>query len=65
MTYLFEPTAHKKAVSKSETVAGQQPEKTAEIPEAKSEKPAAAKTFRSSRGSLLSRVPRFINEFLG
>jgi hypothetical protein len=61
MTYLSEPAAHKKTVSESETVAGQQPEITA----AKSAKPTAAKTFRSSRGALLRSVPRFINKFLG
>ncbi|WP_345122439.1 hypothetical protein [Hymenobacter antarcticus] len=65
MTYPSDQHGHKKTVSESETVAGQQPEKTAEIPEAKSEKPMAVKTFRSSRGSLLRSVPRFINKFFG
>jgi hypothetical protein len=58
-----ESNGHKKTVSKSETVAGQYPEKTTEIPAAKLEKPMVAKTFRSSRGSRSSRVPRFINWF--
>jgi len=56
---------HKKTVSNSETVAGQHPEKTTEIPAAKLEKPKVAKTFRSSRGSVQSRAPRFINGFFG
>jgi hypothetical protein len=60
-----ELNGHKKTVSESETVAGQQSEKTTEMPKAKSEKPIVAKTFRSIRGSLLSRVPRFINRFFG
>ena len=53
---------HKKTVSNSETVAGQHPEKTTEIPEVKSGEPIVAKTFRSIRGFLPSRVPRFINK---
>ncbi|ALD20628.1 hypothetical protein AM218_04555 [Hymenobacter sp. DG25A] len=56
---------HKKTVSESETVAGQNPEKTTEMPKAKSGKPMVAKTFRSTRGFLKSRVPRFINKFFG
>jgi len=56
-------SGHKKTVSESETVAGQQAEKTTEIPKAKSEKPMVTKTFRSTRGSLFSRAPRFINKF--
>ncbi|WP_157886852.1 hypothetical protein [Hymenobacter sp. PAMC 26628] len=60
-----ELNGHKKTVSESETVAGQQSEKTAETPKAKSGKPMAAKTFRSIRGSQPSRVPRFVNRFFG
>ena len=60
-----ELNGHKKTVSESETVAGQHPEKTTEMPEAKSGKPMATKTFRSTRGSLPSRVPRFINKLFG
>jgi hypothetical protein len=60
-----ELSGHKKTVSESETVAGQQPEKITEMPKAKSGKPIVAKTFRSTRGSLLSRVPRFVNRFFG
>jgi hypothetical protein len=56
---------HKKTVSESETVAGQQSEKITEMPRVKSEKPIVAKTFRSTRGSLPSRAPRFINKFFG
>ena len=58
-----ELSGHKKTVSESETVAGQHSEKITEIPEAKSEKPLVAKTFRFPRGSLLSRFPRFVNKF--
>ena len=68
LPYLFNNTqlnGHKKTVSDSETVAGQKLEKTTEIPEVKSGKPIVAKTFRSTRGSLPSRVPRFINKFFG
>jgi hypothetical protein len=54
-----------KTVSESETVAGQQSEKITEMPKAKSGKPIVEKTFRSTRGSLLSRVPRFVNKFFG
>ena len=60
-----ELNGHKKTVSESETVAGQQSEKTTEMPKAKSEKPMVAKTLRPTRGSLLSRVPRFVNRFFG
>jgi len=60
-----ELNGHKKTVSESETVAGQYAEKTTEMPKAKSGKPITAKTFRSTRGSLLSRVPRFVNRFFG
>jgi hypothetical protein len=60
-----ELNGHKKTVSESETVAGQHPEKTTEMPEAKSGKPMVAKTFRSTRGSWPSRGPRFINRFFG
>ncbi len=60
-----ELNGHKKTVSESETVAGQQSEKIAKMPKAKSEKSMMAKTFRSTRGSLLSRVPRFVNKFFG
>jgi hypothetical protein len=60
-----ELNGHKKTVSESETVAGQQLEKTTEMPKAKSGKSIVAKTFRSTRGSLLSRVPRFVNKFFG
>ena len=60
-----EPNGHKKTVSESETVAGQHSEKITEIPEAKSGEPMVAKTFRSTRVSQLSRVPRFINKFFG
>jgi hypothetical protein len=35
------------------------------MPTAKSEKPMVVKTFRSTRGSLLSKVPRFVNKFFG
>jgi len=56
---------HKKTVSESETVARQQSEKTTEMPKAKSGKPMVAKTLRPTRGSLLSRIPRFVNRFLG
>jgi hypothetical protein len=56
-----ELTAHKKTVSESGTVAGQQPEKVIEKPA----KPTTSKTFRSSRGALFSSVPRFINGCLG
>jgi hypothetical protein len=56
---------HKKTVSESETVAGQQAAKITEMPKAKSGKPIVEKTFRSTRGSLLSRVPRFVNKFFG
>jgi hypothetical protein len=58
-----ELNGHKKTVLDSKTVARQHPDKTTEI-EAKSGKPMA-KTFRSSRGSLPSRAPRFINKFFG
>jgi hypothetical protein len=61
----FELNGHKKTVSESETVAGQQSEKTTEMPKATSGKPMVAKTFRSTRSSLLSRVPRFVNRFFG
>jgi hypothetical protein len=60
-----ELNGHKKTVSESETVAGQHPEKTTEIPAAKSREPMVVKTFRATRGSLPSRVPRFINKFFG
>jgi hypothetical protein len=60
-----ELNGHKKTVSKSETVAGQYSEKTTEMPDAKSGKPMVAKTFRPTRGSLLSRIPRFVNKFFG
>ncbi|MGI4759536.1 MAG: hypothetical protein ACRYF0_02430 [Janthinobacterium lividum] len=60
-----ELNGHKKTVSESETVAGQQAEKTTEMPKAKSGKPMEAKTFRSTRGSRPSRVPRFVNRFFG
>jgi hypothetical protein len=62
-----ERNGHKKTVSESETVAGQYPEKTTAIlkPETKSGEPIAAKTCRSARSSLPSRVPRFINKFFG
>jgi len=60
-----ELSGHKKTVSDSETVAGQHSKKTTGMPKAKSEKPMVAKTFRSTRGSLPSRVPRFINKFFG
>jgi hypothetical protein len=60
-----ELNGHKKTVSKSETVAGQQPEKITEIPEVKSGKPMMVKASRSIRGSQPSRVPRFINKFFG
>jgi hypothetical protein len=60
-----ERNGHKKTVSESETVAGQPSEKITEMPKAKSGKPIVAKTFRLSRGSLLSRVPRFVNKFFG
>jgi hypothetical protein len=60
-----ELNGHKKTVSESETVAGQHSEKITEMPKAKSGKPMVAKTSRSTRGSLLSRVPRFVNEFFG
>ena len=56
---------HKKTVSESETVTRQHPEKTTEMPEAKSGKMMVVKTFRSTRGSLSSGVPRFINKFFG
>jgi len=56
---------HKKTVSEYETVAGKNQEKTTEIPAAKSGEPMVAKTFRSTRGSLPSKVPRFINKFFG
>ena len=49
-----ELAAHKKTVSKAETVAGQQSEKI--------EKPTEAKTLRSPRGALLYSIPRFIND---
>jgi hypothetical protein len=58
-------TGHKKTVSESETVAGQQSEKITEMPQAKSEKSMIVKTLRPTRGSLLSRVPRFINKSFG
>ncbi len=60
-----EINGHKKTVSDSETVVGQHSEKTTETPEAKSGKPMVVKTFRSTRGSLTSRVTRFINKFFG
>jgi hypothetical protein len=60
-----ERSGHKKTVSESETVAGQQSEKTTEMPKAKSEKPVEAKTLRPTRGSLLNRIPRFVNRFFG
>jgi hypothetical protein len=60
-----ELSGHKKTVSESETVAGQQSEKITEMPKATSGKPIVEKTFRSTRGSLLSRVPRFVNKFFG
>jgi hypothetical protein len=56
---------HKKTVSESETVAGEQSKKITGKPKAKSGKPMLAKTFRSTRGSILSRVPRFVNKFFG
>lgn len=49
--------AHKKTVSKAETVAGQQPEKT--------EKSTEVKAFRSSRGALLTNVSHFISSWVG
>jgi hypothetical protein len=58
-------SGHKKTVSESETVAGQQSEKITEMPKAKSGKPVEAKTLRPIRGSLLNRVPRFVNRFFG
>jgi hypothetical protein len=64
-TTATELSGHKKTVSESETAARQQSEKTAEMPKAKSRKPMAAKTFRPIRGSLLNRVPRFVNRFFG
>jgi hypothetical protein len=39
--------------------------KIMEMPIAKAGKPMMAKTFRSTRGSLLSRVSRFVNKFFG
>jgi len=60
-----ELSGHKKTVSESETVAGQQAEKITEMPKAKLTKPIVVKTLRSTRGSLLSRVPRFVNKFFG
>ena len=60
-----ELNGHKKTVSDSETVAGQYPKKTTEIPEVKSGEMMVVKTFRSTRGSLPSGVPRFINKFFG
>ena len=60
-----ERNGHKKTVSESETVAGQHPEKTTEIPDVKSEEPMVAKTFRPTRGFLPSGVPRFISKFFG
>jgi hypothetical protein len=60
-----ELNGHKKTVSEAETVTGQHPEKLAEIPKAKSVKPMVAKTFRSTRGSQPSRVPRFVNKLFG
>jgi hypothetical protein len=60
-----ELSGHKKTVSESETVAGQYSEKTTEMPQAKSGKPMVAKPFRATRGSLLNRVPRFVNRFFG
>jgi hypothetical protein len=59
------PNGRKKTVSNQETAAGQQPEKTETKSGAESEKPTAAKTFRSFRGPLVSRVPRFVNWCLG
>jgi len=56
---------HKKTVSESETVAGQQSEEITEMPKAKLGKPMEAKTLRPTRGSLLSRIPRFVNRFFG
>ena len=61
----IEPTAQKKPVSESETVAGQQPEKITGKPDETSEKLMATKTFRSFRGALLKSVSRFINWYLG
>jgi len=60
-----ELNGHKKTVSKSETVVGQHAEKITELPTAKSGKPMEVKTFRPTRGSQLSGVPRFINRFFG
>ena len=57
-----ELNGHKKTVSDSGTVAGQHPKKTTEIPEVKSGKIMMVKTFRSTRGSLPSGAPRFINK---
>ena len=68
LPYVFNNTQlneHKKTVSESETVAGQKLKKTTEIPEVKSGKPIVAKTFRSTRGSRPSKVPRFINKLFG
>ncbi|WP_460616882.1 hypothetical protein [Hymenobacter ruber] len=56
---------HKKTVSESETVAGQNQEKTTEIPAAKSGEPITATTSRVIRGSLPGKVPRFINKVFG
>jgi len=56
---------HKKTVLDSKTVTGQHSEKTTKMPKAKSEKPMVAKTFRSTRGSWLSKAPRFVNKFFG
>ena len=60
-----ELNGHKKTVSDSETVAGQYPKETTEIPEIKSGEMMMVKTFRSIRGSLPSGVPRFIIRFFG
>jgi len=58
----IEPDGHKKTVSESETVAGQQSEKTTETPTGKA---IVAKTLRPARGSLARRLPRFIDRFFG
>ena len=60
-----ELTAQKKPVSESETVAGQQPEKTTGKPDETSKKLMATKTFWSFREALLGSVSRFINWYLG
>ena len=60
-----ERNGHKKTVSKSETVTGVTIGKTMKMPAAKSEKPMVAKSFRATRESLPSRVPRFVNKSFG